>query len=91
MSTQIFNDIVQEIYHERQRQDLKFGEQTRPPEDYLMILGEEVGEANQAALENKFCGKDVNLYRNEMIQVAAVAIAAIESHDRLNPPIHTNH
>jgi NTP pyrophosphatase (non-canonical NTP hydrolase) len=77
--------ILSEILIERDRQDSKFGEQTRPPEDYLMILGEEVGEANKAALEHKLCGKDPIFYREEMIQVAAVAIAAIESFDRLNP------
>lgn len=79
-----FKSIIGEIIIERGRQDSKFGEQTMPAEDYLMILGEEVGEANKAALEHKFCKTDSKLYRTEMIQVAAVAIAAIESYDRLN-------
>jgi len=79
-----FKNILVEIEIERMRQDKKFGIQTRPAEDYLMILGEEVGEANKAALEHKFCGYDSALYREEMIQVAAVAIAAIESYDRIH-------
>ena len=57
---------------------------------WLMILGEEVGEANEAAVE-AICpnGNPVGVkadwikkYRKELIQVAAVAISAIDSLDR---------
>ncbi|EKO51299.1 hypothetical protein LEP1GSC131_2064 [Leptospira kirschneri str. 200802841] len=51
-----------------------------------MILGEEVGEVQKAALESYFRyeGKnhDYSEYRNELIQVAAVAISMIECFDR---------
>lgn len=51
-----------------------------------MILGEEVGEVQKAALESYFRyegrNNDYSDYRKELIQVAAVAIAMIESYDR---------
>jgi len=49
-----------------------------------MILGEEVGEANKAALEThfKYEGNNPDDYRKELIQIAAVAIAAVECYDR---------
>jgi len=74
--------ILEEIRNERLRQDAKWGEQNHAPADYLMILGEEVGEANKAALEAKFGNGSLRLYRDELIQVAAVAIAMIECFDR---------
>ena len=55
-------------------------------------VGEEVGEANQAALEHQFPVLDkraaqegprtLDAYRTELLHVAAVAVAAIESLDR---------
>lgn len=65
------------VLAERQRQDAKWGEQNHPPGTWLVILMEEVGEASQAVLE-----MDWNSYREEMVQVAAVALAAVESCDR---------
>ncbi len=47
-----------------------------------MILGEEVGEANKAALEAKFGSKTLAEYREELVQVAAVAVAMIQCLDR---------
>lgn len=82
--------IIQQVRDERQRQDDIHGVASQRgfrPAEWLMILGEEVGEANQAALEEhfaqKFSGKipDLSDYREELIQVAAVAIAAIEDLD----------
>lgn len=67
-------DIVNEIKEERQRQDNKWGEQNHFAYKWLAILSEEVGEAAKAALEEKPLE-----YREELIQVAAVAVAAIES------------
>ena len=43
----------------------------------MPILLEELGEANRALLEKKN-----NHYREEMVQVAAVAVAMIECFDR---------
>ncbi len=77
-------NVLFEVAVERQKQDEKWGEQNHPPADWLMILGEEVGEANRAALEARFevPDSDITYYRDELIQVAAVAVAAIESLDR---------
>ena len=69
--------ISLEVIKERRRQDEKWGEQNHGPFKWLAILGEEVGEANKAALEDDSAG-----YRNELIQVAAVAMAMVGCHDR---------
>ncbi|MCH1913065.1 MazG-like family protein [Leptospira noguchii] len=75
-----------EISEERDKQDLKFGPQNHKPVEWCMILGEEVGEVQKAALESYFRyeGKnhDYSEYRNELIQVAAVSISMIECFDR---------
>lgn len=74
--------VFKEVYEERKKQVNKWGLQNHSPADYLMILGEEVGEVNRAALEAHFHGANLKPYRNELIQVAAVAIAMIECFDR---------
>lgn len=74
--------VLNEVNAERDRQDRKWGEQNHSPAHWLMILGEEVGEANKAALEAHFKGKDLSEYRAELIQVAAVAVSMIECLDR---------
>lgn len=77
--------ILHEVLLERRRQDAKWGEQNHPPEWWLPIIMEEVGEAAKAALEHHFgysTYTDLREYRREMIQVAAVAVAAIEALDR---------
>ncbi|CAM3669676.1 hypothetical protein DESA109040_19265 [Deinococcus saxicola] len=85
-------NVLAEILAERQRQDAKWGGQDHDPSTWLMVLAEEVGEANQAVLEMLFPTYDKRAaergprtlaeYRQELIQVAAVAVAAIESLDR---------
>lgn len=81
-------DVFNEINQERIKQDLKWGEQNHAPADWLMILGEEVGEVNKAALEAKFGSSTLREYREELVQVAAVTVAMIECFDRnhLPPP-----
>lgn len=77
--------VLEEVKQERLRQNAKWGEQNHTPIEWLAILGEEVGEANKAALETHFnyTGKvDYSEYRAELIQVAAVAVSMIESLDR---------
>lgn len=69
--------VIQEVLKERTAQDLKWGEQNHNPDRWLSILMEEVGEAAKANLE-----KDWSNYREEMIQVAAVATAMVECYDR---------
>lgn len=75
-------EVLKEVLEERYRQEQKWGEQNHSPAEYLMILGEEVGEANKAALEAHFQGNSLSDYRKELIQVAAVAVAMIECYDR---------
>lgn len=70
---------LQAIAAERRRQDKKWGEQNHDRFKWLSILGEEVGEANRAALE-----EHSDEYREELVQVAAVCVAAIESYYRGN-------
>ncbi|WP_061241533.1 MazG-like family protein [Leptospira interrogans] len=80
--------ILNEINKERDRQDSIWGEQNHRPLEWIPILGEEVGEVNKAALEAYFGYKgirDYSEYRKELIQVAATAIAMIESYDRNEP------
>jgi len=87
-------DILIEVQHERKKQDEKWGVQNHAPFAWLAILGEEVGEANKHALQAHFSGAYGNSdnaeyerqqlieYRKELIQIAAVAAAMIESIDR---------
>ncbi len=86
--------VLDEVFREREKQDAKWGQQNHNAPEYLMILGEEVGEANKAALETYFKARksmppnveavkeDYSEYRKELIQIAAVAVAMIESLDR---------
>lgn len=69
--------VWDEVSEEREQQDAKWDEQNHTPEHWMIILGEEFGEACESILEE--CDE---AYREELIQVAAVAIAAIESLDR---------
>ena len=69
-------EVFAEVIGERQSQDNKWGIQNHKPERWMVILGEEFGEACEAILEMN------PKYRDELIQVAAVAIAAVESFDR---------
>jgi NTP pyrophosphatase (non-canonical NTP hydrolase) len=70
--------ILGEVVDERKRQDDRWGVQNHGPDGWLTILMEEVGEASRAVLG----GWADNKYRRELVQVAAVAVAAIECLDR---------
>jgi len=79
--------IFEEIKKERQNQDIKWGEQNHKPVEWMAILTEEVGEVSKEALEAHFkkCywdAENLKNYREELIQVAAVAVAMVESLDR---------
>lgn len=76
MSEKTMN-VIKEVMEERRFQDAKWGEQNHEPYKWLSILMEEVGEASKAVL-----GDNLDEYRKEVRQVAAVAIAMIESLDR---------
>ena len=81
-------EVFKEIEEERKRQDAIWGQQNHAPIEWCAILGEEVGEVNKAALETHFKYKgadtDYSEYREELIQVAAVAVAMVECIDRNN-------
>jgi len=82
-------EVLAEICSERFKQDEKWGVQNHSAEKWMVILMEEVGEACKDALEayphkNPILKKSEALimWRKEMVQVAAVAVAAIECYDR---------
>ena len=71
---------------ERKRQDEKWGIQNHPPEWWLAILMEEVGELSQAIIETRFDnGTDlggVDNIKKEAVHCCAVALAMVECIDR---------
>lgn len=74
---------ISSVREELAHQLNKWGVQNHHPQMWMNILMEEVGEASQAMMEAHFRdGKESN-YRDELIQVAAVAISAVECFDRL--------
>lgn len=67
-------DVLSAVIAERQRQDTKWGVQDRSIIEWLAILAEEFGEVSDEVVEVHFGRKvDIADYRQEMIQVAAVA------------------
>jgi len=70
--------IFEQIAKERKRQDEKWGVQNHHSEKWFTILGEETGEACKASLERDWEG-----YRQELVESAAVIVAAIECFDRM--------
>lgn len=83
------SSAIKSVIEERQRQDAKWGQQNHYPTVWLGILGEEFGELCQAVNETWFDNgpeeRKKGGYENmraEAVQVAAVAIAFIESLDR---------
>ncbi len=75
--------VLDEVRRERRRQDAKWGEQNHDPFHWLSIEGEELGEAMRAANEWWHQHPEhLAEYREEMIQVAAVAVAAVQCLDR---------
>lgn len=71
------DQVMLEVLQERDRQDKKWGEQNHSSFKWMTILGEEFGEACKGAFE-----EDSASYREELVQCAAVCIAAIENLDR---------
>lgn len=81
--------VLIHVEAERHKQNSKWGPQNHAPIEWMAILTEEVGEASKEALEYHWQGKHYPVdefrlirLRAELIQVAAVAVAAIESLDR---------
>ena len=78
---------LRDINSERQRQGARWGEQSHTPGEWLAVLTEEVGEVAQEVLRHRFSGTGLDKYRSELVQVAAVAAAAIECLDRTVPAV----
>ncbi len=79
--------VLADVAEERLRQDVKFGEQNHGPEWWLIIALEELGEAGEVVVQLGLGDPDPKGfvwadYRKEMVQVAAVVVAAIEAFDR---------
>jgi NTP pyrophosphatase (non-canonical NTP hydrolase) len=74
--------VIKDILIERYVQDTKYGSQPQnwKPTTWLAILSEELGEVARAIIQH-----DKDTYRKELIQLAAVAIAAIEDLDTGEP------
>lgn len=73
-------DVCQDIMTERMRQFKKWGVQDHDEDRWMVILMEEVGEVARAIFD-----ENPDNYREELVQVAAVAVAAIEAFDRKFP------
>lgn len=84
INIQRMDAILSEVAGERGRQDRLWGEQNHDIVTWMTILGEEFGEACKAAMEYHYGVTDGRSkeYRKELLEVAAVAIAAVESFDR---------
>lgn len=74
---------------ERIQQDFKWGRhQSHNFEEWLVILMEEIGESARAQMELKYRPDEMDVleggrnFREELVQVAAVAVAMIEAGDR---------
>lgn len=81
MSTE---SVLAEVRAEREKQDARWGPQDHSPAEWLAILTEEVGEVSTEILKHRFGGRALSEYRLELVQVAAVAVAAIEALDKGN-------
>lgn len=75
-------DVIDDVVDELFRQYAKFGLQKHDPFVWTSIVGEELGEADEAALKANFEGADSEHYRKELVEVAASAIAAVACYDR---------
>lgn len=77
--------IIAKVLNERIAQDQQWGgpdhDDTHTPTDWVAILSRHVGLSAMDAGQI-----DPAIWRRQMIRVAAVAIAALESFDRLNRP-----
>lgn len=87
--------VCDDIYHERDRQDAKFGWIGTPgsilpgDDDWskFAVLGEEVGEVARALIERSFGNDTTEHLEEELIQCAAVCVAWVEANreKRANP------
>lgn len=78
------SEVLAEVAMERERQDAKWGDQSGNTDlVWVAVLAEETGEVAQAVLKSHFeGGMDILDVRQELVQVAAVAVAHIEAIDK---------
>ena len=69
--------VFSDINTERLKQLEKWGDQRHSTDRWVAIMLEELGEAAKASLEGQ-----LDNWREELVQIAAVAIAALEDFDR---------
>lgn len=83
MNSEIQKHAIDAVVAERLRQDELWGPIPRhlSPDTWAVILTEEVGEVAEATLRLHDPGWGIKPLREELIQVAAVAIAMIEEID----------
>ena len=79
LSVKEFHDLASIVYSERCNQQRKWGVQEHHVYKWLVILGEELGEAFKAGLEWVVQNNDEHRekLRRELMQVAAVAMAIL--------------
>jgi NTP pyrophosphatase (non-canonical NTP hydrolase) len=75
------------VIRERDRQNAKWGRRDHDPLFWLAILTEELGEVAKEVVEMNGGDPLAGLarLRNELVQLAAVAVAAVEYVDRTLP------
>lgn len=77
--------VLDDVVAERKRQVDKWGTQRLEWPVWLAVLTEEVGESAEAALEAHFeTSTSLDHLREELIQVAAVAVAIVEHIDAID-------
>lgn len=77
------DQILEEIVEERERQDKKWGPQRHNWPLWAVILGEEYGEVCKAICDIHFEEGKVEQVREELIQLAAVAVAITQHIDEV--------
>ena len=79
------NDILQEIKEEREYQDKRWGgvkhDDQHKPNDWIAFITGYAGRAYDCCMEHP---GDLDDFRESMIKVAALAVAAVEWVDRNN-------
>ena len=82
-------NILLEVLIKRNKQDEKWGVEDHLPDKWIAILAEELGEAAKAGLEaypvtDRLVSRRQAMkeWRDELVDVMATAMAAIESYQR---------
>lgn len=78
--------VIEDVIAERIRQDTLWGEQNHEGFIWANLLGEELGEVCKALNDHEFKGAARADIREELVQVAAVAVSWIECLDRQARP-----